>query len=83
MFSPVRDGPEDPLHHGQVFPVIMGLEECDAKVQLKHDASDGPHVTRLRPTQLWKTNTTVLNILIMFNEEQDDNTSQRQPLSME
>lgn len=52
--SPVRDRPKDPLHHGQVFSVVVGLEECDAQVQLEHDASNGPDVTRLRPTQLWK-----------------------------
>lgn len=51
---PIGDGSQDPLHHGEVLPIVMCLEEGGAVVQLKHDAANRPHVARLGPTQLWK-----------------------------
>lgn len=50
LYVPVRNGSEDALHHGEVFPVVVRLEKRDAEVQLEHYAPDGPHVARLRPT---------------------------------
>lgn len=50
---PVGNGAENPLHHGQVFPVVVRLKECHAQVKFKEDASNRPHVTRLRPAQLF------------------------------
>lgn len=37
-----------------MLSVVMGLEEGKAQVELEHDASNAPHVTGLRPAQLWK-----------------------------
>lgn len=48
----VWNRPQDPLHHGQVFPVIVCLEQGDAQVQLEHDTPNGPHVAWLRPPKL-------------------------------
>ena len=50
--SPVRYGAQDALHHGQVFPVVVRLEQRDAEVKLEQYAAHGPHVARLRPPQL-------------------------------
>ena len=43
---------QDPLHHGEVLPVLVGLEQGVAQRQLEHDAADGPDVTGLSPAQL-------------------------------
>ena len=45
---------QDFLHHCQVFPIVMCLEESKTKVKLKHDASYAPNITRLWPTKFWK-----------------------------
>lgn len=42
-----REGPQYFLHHGQMLPVVVGLEECKAQVQLKHDAAYTPDITGL------------------------------------
>lgn len=60
---PVGDGAQDPLHHGQVLPVVVRLEQGGAVVQLKHDAADGPHVTRLGPTQFWNMHNNLIKQL--------------------
>ena len=41
-----------PLHHGQVFPVLVGLEESVAECNFKDDATNGPDITGLRPAHL-------------------------------
>ena len=43
---------KDPLHHGQVLPILVSLEQCDAQRQLEDDATDGPHIAGLGPAQL-------------------------------
>ena len=43
---------QDPLHHGQVFPVLVGLEESVAECNFEDDAANGPDITGLRPAQL-------------------------------
>lgn len=55
LLLPVGNGPEDPLHHGEVLAVIVRLEQRDAEEQLEHDAAHRPHVARLRPAQLCNT----------------------------
>uniref|UniRef100_A0A182IQR0 Uncharacterized protein n=1 Tax=Anopheles atroparvus TaxID=41427 RepID=A0A182IQR0_ANOAO len=49
---PVRDGPQNALHHGEMLAVVVRLEQRDAEVQLVHDAPDRPDIARLRPAQL-------------------------------
>lgn len=44
---PVRNLAEDALHHGEVFAIVVRLEQSDAQVQFEHNAADRPHVTRL------------------------------------
>jgi hypothetical protein len=39
---PTRQRSENPLHHRQMLAVVVRLEERDPKVQLEHDAADGP-----------------------------------------
>ena len=46
------EGPQDLLHHSEVFPVVMSLEKCEPEVQLKHYATYAPNITWLRPSQL-------------------------------
>jgi len=46
------DAAENPLHHGEVFGILVRLEEGDAERQLEDDAPDGPDVAGLRPAQL-------------------------------
>jgi hypothetical protein len=46
------NGAEDTLHHGQVFQVVVCLEERVSSVQFKDDAANAPDVARLSPTQL-------------------------------
>lgn len=46
----VWQGAQDFLHHGQVLPVVVGLEERESEIQLEHDAADAPDVTGLRPS---------------------------------
>ena len=50
--SPVRHRSQDPLHHRQVFPVVVSLEQRQAQVELEQDAADTPHITGLRPADL-------------------------------
>jgi hypothetical protein len=33
---------ENSLHHRQMFAIVVRLEERNSKVELEHDASDGP-----------------------------------------
>ena len=40
------------LHHGEMLPVVVGLEQGEAEVELEGDAADAPDVTRLTPAQL-------------------------------
>ena len=47
-----RNGSEYLLHHGEVFPVVVGLEQREAEVELEGNAADAPDVARLRPAQL-------------------------------
>lgn len=47
-----RDRATDALHHGKVFTVVVRLEEGVAQCNLEDDASDGPDVTGLCPTNL-------------------------------
>ena len=47
-----RNGSEYLLHHGEVFPVVVGLEQRVAEVELEGNAADAPDVARLRPAQL-------------------------------
>jgi len=42
---------EDALHHGEVFAVVVGLEEGEPEGQLKQDAADGPDVAGLSPAE--------------------------------
>lgn len=53
MYIPVGDRAENALHHGQVFSIVVSLEESHAEIQFEEDAADRPDVTRLRPTQLF------------------------------
>ena len=48
----LREGAEDLLHHGQVLPVVVGLEQREAEVELEGDAADAPDVAGLAPAQL-------------------------------
>ena len=34
-----REGAENLLHHGEMFPVVVGLKEGEAQVQLEHDTA--------------------------------------------
>ena len=43
---------QDPLHHGKMFPVLVGREQCPTKSHLINDTSNGPDITGLGPTQL-------------------------------
>ena len=47
-----REGSENLLHHGEVLPVVVRLEEGEAEVELEHDASHAPNITGLRPAVL-------------------------------
>lgn len=38
---------EDALHHGQMFAIVVRLEECDAQVQLKQDAAKKDNIIRV------------------------------------
>ena len=40
------------LHHGEMLPVVVGLEQGEAEVELEGDAADAPDVTRLTPAKL-------------------------------
>ena len=51
---PVGNVVKDSLHHGQMLAVVVRLEECLARVQLEHDAANGPHIARLGPSQFLK-----------------------------
>ena len=53
MYIPVGYRAENALHHGQVFSIVVSLEESHAEIQFEEDAADRPDVTRLRPTQLF------------------------------
>ena len=46
------DGAEDLLHHGEVLPVVVGLEQREPEVQLEGDAANTPDVAGLAPAQL-------------------------------
>lgn len=48
----IRNCSQNSFHHGQVFTIVVRLEERDAQIELEHDAADGPNVARLRPAQL-------------------------------
>jgi hypothetical protein len=48
--SPDWNFSENALHHRQMFPVVVRLEKGYAQVQFEQDATDGPHVARLRPS---------------------------------
>lgn len=50
---PVGDGTENALHHGQMFPIIVGLKEGHAQVKFKEDAANRPDIARLRPSQFY------------------------------
>ena len=39
------------LHHGQVFSVVMSLEEGESQIEFEHDAANAPDITRLRPAK--------------------------------
>ena len=52
LAHPVGKGPQDSLHHGQMFPVLMGLEQGDSLVQLVQNTAYGPDVAGLTPSQL-------------------------------
>ena len=39
------------LHHGQVFSVVMSLEEGESQIELEHDTANAPDITRLRPAK--------------------------------
>ncbi len=43
--------PADAFHHGQMFQVVMGLEEGVASEELDQDAANAPDVTRIAPPQ--------------------------------
>ena len=47
-----REGSENLLHHGEVLPVVVRLEEGEAEVQLEHDAPHAPNITGLGPAVL-------------------------------
>ena len=44
--------PEDLLHHGEVLPVVVGLEQREPEVQLEGDAANAPNVAGLTPAKL-------------------------------
>lgn len=46
------DGAEDLLHHGEVLPIVVGLEQREPEVQLEGDAANTPDVAGLAPAQL-------------------------------
>lgn len=48
----MRHRAENALHHGQVFEVVVRLEQCHALVQLEQDAADAPDVARMAPAEL-------------------------------
>ena len=48
----MRQGSKDLLHHGEMLPVIMSLEQGEAQVELEGDAANAPDVTRLTPSEL-------------------------------
>lgn len=51
LYAPVRNGPEDPLHHGKMLPIIVSLKQRHAQVELKQYATNRPDIARLRPAQ--------------------------------
>jgi len=46
------EGSEDLLHHGEVLPGVVGLEQGEAEVQLKNYTSYTPDITWLSAAQL-------------------------------
>jgi len=44
--------PEDLLHHGEVLPVVVGLEQREPEVELEGDAANAPNVAGLTPAKL-------------------------------
>ena len=42
---------ENSFHHGQVYEVLVCLEQIEAGIKLKEDAADRPNVARLLPFQ--------------------------------
>jgi hypothetical protein len=42
---------QDALHHRQMLSVVVSLKESDSQVQLEEDASNGPDVARIGPTE--------------------------------
>lgn len=44
-----RNGTQNALHHRQMLPVVVRLEESDAQIQLEEDAADAPHIAGLIP----------------------------------
>ena len=50
-YSLFWEGAQYFLHHGQVFSVVMSLEEGESQIELEHDAANAPDITRLRPAK--------------------------------
>ena len=48
----MRERAEDLLHHGEVLPVVVGLEQREPEVQLEGDAANAPDVAGLTPAEL-------------------------------
>lgn len=36
---PVRNGAQNSFHHGQMFTIVVRLEERNTQIQFKHDAT--------------------------------------------
>lgn len=62
---PVGDGAENALHHGQMFPIIVGLKEGHAQVKFKEDAANRPDIARLRPAQFYSSSSNQWQSLII------------------
>jgi len=43
---------QNPLHHSEVFSVVVGLEQGDTESELEDDAADTPDVAGLAPAEL-------------------------------
>ena len=50
---PVGNGTKNPLHHGQMFAIVVRLKQGHTQVEFKEDATNRPDIARLRPAQFY------------------------------
>ena len=45
-------GAADGFHHGKMFQVVVGLEECITSVELDENAAYAPYIARVAPSEV-------------------------------